>query len=260
MNIPEEMLTAYVDGELCAEDRARVEAAMRADAGIARRIEQHRSLRKDLRAAFDGVLREPVPERLLTAARSSGGDAAGASRATVADFAAAAEVRQSKGAARGQRRWSWPEWGAIAASLVIGVIGTRFAIRPPEAAFTSQQGRLVAQGHLADVLSHRLASTQPRAAATRVGVSFRARSGAYCRSFTVTDGEALAGLACREGDGWRIDVLARADAASGDYSQAGTALPAAVVSAVEQQIDGEPLDAASEERARRSGWQDIAAQ
>jgi hypothetical protein len=246
MSIPDDMLMAYVDGELSAEDRARVEAGMRADPGVAQRVSQHQALRGNLRAAFDGVLKEPVPDRLLAAARGSAG---------VADIATAARAREAKHEARAKRRWSWPEWGAIAASLVIGVILTRVSLQSQEAApFTSQQGQLVAHGALADVLSNELAITQPRSAATQVGLSFRATSGSYCRTFTLREGEAFAGLACREGDAWHIDVLARTDAASGDYAQAGSALPAAVLSAIEQQIDGEPLDAASEARAKEAGW------
>jgi anti-sigma-K factor RskA len=249
MSLPDDMLTAYVDGELSAEDRARVEAAMRAEPEVARRVAKHQQLRTSLRAAFDGVLREPVPERLVSAAR---GDA---DTGSVADFSAAKRAREATQARSERRRWSWPEWGAMAASVLIGVIITRVAVRSPEATpFISRQGELVAQGPLADALSNQLASTQPRNAATQVGVSFRSKAGPYCRSFKMREGDAVTGLACRAGDAWRIDVLARSDSAAGDYSQAASALPAAVLSAVEQQIDGEPLDAASEARAKESGW------
>jgi hypothetical protein len=247
MSISDQTLMAYVDGELAAEDRARVEAQIGADPEVARRVAQHQALRNNLRSAFDDVLREPVPERLLAAARGS---------ADVADLNAARKARKSQQSAASKRRWSWPEWGAMAASVLIGVIITRVAVRSPEVApFTSRQGQLVAQGGLADALSNQLASTQPREAATQVGLSFRAKSGRYCRSFTMHGKESLAGLACREGDAWHIDVLARSGGASGDYAQASSALPAAVLSAVEQQIDGEPLDAASEARAKETEWQ-----
>jgi anti-sigma-K factor RskA len=249
MSLPDDMLTAYVDGELSAEDRARVEAAMRAEPDVARRVAEHQQLRTSLRTAFDGVLREPVPERLVAAARGDAGTG------SVADFGAAKRAREATQARSEGRRWSWPEWGAMAASVLIGVIVTRVAVRSPEATpFVSRQGELVAQGTLADALSNQLASTQPRNAATQVGVSFRSKAGPYCRSFTMREGEAVTGLACRAGDAWRIDVLARSDPATGDYTPAASALPAAVLSAVEQQIDGEPLDAASEARARESGW------
>lgn len=254
MSIPDDMLMAYVDGELSAEDRARVEAAMRTDSDLARRVAKHQELRAGLHAAFDGVLREPVPERLVAAARGDAGNR------SVADFSAAKRAREATQARSERRRWSWPEWGAMAASVLVGVIVTRVAVRSPEASpFATRQGELVAQGTLADALSNQLASTQPREAAARVGVSFRSKAGDYCRTFTMREGDAVAGLACRAGDAWRIDVLARSDSAAGDYTQATSALPAAVLSAVEQQIDGEPLDAASEASARASEWKSTTA-
>jgi hypothetical protein len=262
MSIPDDMLMAYVDGELSAEERTRVEAAMQSNPEVARRVAEQRKLRTDLRTAFDGVLREPVPERLLAAARGKASDVSNDSArgASVSDFATAAQARKDAREARATRRWSWPEWGAIAASLIIGVIVAQFAMRSPGSApFTSQQGQLLAQGDLARTLSEQLASTQGAGAETSVGVSFRAKDGSYCRSFAMRS-TSTAGLACREGNAWRVDVLARTGNEQGEYTQAGSALPAAVLNAIEQQIQGEPLDADAEARARESGWRDAPAQ
>ncbi len=300
MSIPDDILMAYVDGELSAEERVRVEAAMQRDATVARRVAEQKKLRGELRAAFDGVLREPVPERLLAAARGeTAGDGArrnqgrgmtdsadgatsrstvgaasraddvpaGEPRGSISDFEAAArarnaarEVRDAARVTRASRRWSWPEWGAIAASLVIGVIVAQFAMRSPDGApFTAEQGQLLAQGDLARTLSEQLASAQTAGADTSVGVSFRTKDGGYCRSFTMRSSSTV-GLACREGDGWRLDVLARSDAQPGEYTQASSALPAAVLSAIEQRIEGEPLDAAAEARAKESDWRRAPAQ
>ncbi|HEX3398609.1 MAG TPA: zf-HC2 domain-containing protein, partial [Steroidobacteraceae bacterium] len=69
MTISDEMLMAYADGELDAPTRARIEAAMKEDPEIAKRVAQHRALREAMQGAFAAVLREPVPERLIAAAR-----------------------------------------------------------------------------------------------------------------------------------------------------------------------------------------------
>src|SRR5262245_25694610 len=69
--ITDEMLMAYVDGELDAEARAAVETAMARDPDIARQVEQHKALRKKLHTAFDGVLQEPLPDRLIATARNA---------------------------------------------------------------------------------------------------------------------------------------------------------------------------------------------
>ena len=55
---------AYVDGVLDPETSARLEADSRPDAAFAARIAQQRELRTRLRAEFDPVLEEPIPQRL----------------------------------------------------------------------------------------------------------------------------------------------------------------------------------------------------
>ncbi|WP_291194732.1 NepR family anti-sigma factor [Frateuria sp.] len=62
--IDDDTLQAYVDGELDASTAARVDAALAQDDALARRVRQAREVRAQLRAAFDPVLEEPVPDRL----------------------------------------------------------------------------------------------------------------------------------------------------------------------------------------------------
>jgi anti-sigma factor RsiW len=69
MTISEETLMAYADGELDAAARASVEAAMQEDPEIRERVARHHALREAMQGAFSAVLKEPVPERLLNAAR-----------------------------------------------------------------------------------------------------------------------------------------------------------------------------------------------
>jgi hypothetical protein len=89
-------------------------------------------------------------------------------------------------------------------------------------------------------------------------VTFKSKTGTTCRTFTVKEQNVLGGLACREGESWRVQVLADASPgtnAQGGYKPAGGSMPAGVLTAVEQQISGEALDAAEEEAARARGWQ-----
>jgi hypothetical protein len=86
----------------------------------------------------------------------------------------------------------------------------------------------------------------------KLGTSFQARDGSYCRSFTLG---ATGGLACRDGGQWRIPVLAEGEPEqAGAYRQAGSALPAAVLDAIDQRIAGAALDAQAERAARDRGW------
>src|SRR5271169_5844680 len=104
MNITDELLMAYADEELSAEERAQVEAAIAREPRLAERIAQHRTLRQTLQRSFDGVLTEPVPERLLVAAQAV------RSAAAPVDLAAARQAKRKTGA----QQWTWREWSAIA--------------------------------------------------------------------------------------------------------------------------------------------------
>jgi hypothetical protein len=118
-------------------------------------------------------------------------------------------------------------------------------------------GQLVAGGPLARALSEQLASRQPSDAQVGIGVTFVAKSGEYCRTFTLRERGALAGLACRDGEQWRIEALARsgsAQAAKGPYRQAGSPIEPAILQTIEAEIVGDPLDARAEAAARAQGW------
>lgn len=243
MTFSDETLNAYVDGELDAATRAMLEAAMATDPRLAERIARQRALRERVRDAFAPSLTEPVPERLLASVR-------GAPAATRAGNVIPFEVRP-------RPRWSWPQWGAIAASLIVGVLlGPLLRPSAPQAPLETSGGRVLASGTLARALSQQLASAQPRSAPVAIGVSFRARSGGYCRTFVLHETHSLAGLACREGPAWAVMALAQSEArgSGGGYTQAGSTLPPAVSRTLDELIAGEPLDAAGEAAARAHGW------
>jgi anti-sigma factor RsiW len=67
--ISESDLQAYVDGRLAAAQRAGVEAELAANPELATQIEAYRTHTEALRAAFQSVLEEPIPVRLLDATR-----------------------------------------------------------------------------------------------------------------------------------------------------------------------------------------------
>lgn len=245
MTFTDEVLMAYADDELDAATRAEVEAAMASDPDIARRIAQHTALRSRVHSAFTQVLDEPVPARLLQVVR---GEPAGDRKSNILP------LRQ-----RRVQRWTWPQWGAIAASLIVGVFAGRLALfRAGTGPVVVRGGEIVASGVLADALSAQLVASQPNAAPVRIGVSFRSKSGQYCRTFTLHQTATLAGLACHAAQGWQLSVLAGAQSpatGSGAYRQAASAMPPAVTAAVGDLISGEPLDARAEAAARGDHWQ-----
>lgn len=188
--------------------------------------------RRRMAAAFGDVLDEPVPDRL---------------KALLAEPAPVARV-VDLGVVRARRQGmnSWAAWGGMAATLVLGtLIGTRLA--PPG---EDDQGRLVASGAIARALDTQLASAP--AGPVAVQISFKAKDGRWCRSFSTAD---AAGLACREADGaWALRQVAAASAAGNGMRQAASALPPSVLAAVDAAMAGEALNAEQEKAARDAGW------
>jgi len=247
MSPSEEKLMAYVDGELDEQARVEVEAAMRADPDIAARVARQQALRARVRLAFERVVEEPVPDRLVAATR-------GESAPVRANNVIPLRRKES-------RKWSWPEWSSMAASLAVGAVLSLLFVRHTDVGpIASRGGHLFASGALAQALSDQLASTQANVPATpvKIGVSFRDKSGNYCRTFALREAGSLAGLACRSGAGWQLDAVARseesADAGAARYRQAGSPLPKAILQSVEDRIAGEPLDARAEAAAQAGGW------
>ena len=245
MTFSEETLMAYADNELDAQTRSAVEAAMASDPEIARRVAQHKALRGKLRVVFDKVLDEPTPQRLVDTARGV---------PAIRREGNVIPIRR-----KGTTRKVWPQWTAIAASLGLGVIiGQIVLSRGPGAGpIIARNGQLLANGALAHALTNQLASENAQNP-VRIGVSFKARSGAYCRTFTLQESQALAGMACRDQDDWHVQVLTQTAAVTqgkGNLVQAGSEMPKSVIQAVDDTIVGDTLDAQAEAAARDKAWE-----
>jgi hypothetical protein len=146
----------------------------------------------------------------------------------------------------------------MAASIAAGAVIAHLALRSPDTGrIGTGGGELVAQADLSQALSTQLASAQAADAPVQIGVSFKSKDGDTCRTFTLKEQNVLSGLACHQGSAWHLQVLANAPpgtSGAGGYKPAGGGMPASVLTAVEQQIAGEPLDAAGEAAALARGW------
>lgn len=246
MEIPDETLMAYADGELDEATRRAVEDAMKRDPAIAGRVAEHRALRSRLSAAFDGVLDEPIPERLQASAAAT-------PASNIAALAAARASRQSEPA----RRSTWKQWTAIAASVLLAVFVGRNVLQSFESEHVAERGeQRYASGALEQALSKQL-SGAPADAPIAVVATFRSKTNEYCRAFNTGAPQSLSGVACRAHDGWRIQMLTqKAGEEATQYRQASTVLPTIVAQTVESMMSGDALDAEEEAAAQARGWRD----
>jgi anti-sigma factor RsiW len=112
----EEALVAYLDGELDEAERGHVEAWLEADPTARGRLAKLAQVGDLLRSAYVGIANEPVPERLLAAARgeSAGGDKAAPPEAEILRLRPSAAVAPAQG-----RAW---RIGLAAAAGLFGVV------------------------------------------------------------------------------------------------------------------------------------------
>ena len=214
VKIDDEMLMAYADGALDPTQTAEVEALLAGDAKAAETVRVFRESGRLAASAFDGILREPVPERLV---RAASGVSEAADSGVVVDFAKRRQQRQP--AAYG--RMALPLAAAIA--LMIGVAGGFGVSRldqpaAPAALSTASLTEVpVFQETMENARSNVPVAWQG-ASGESVGeimpvLTFRDAAGEICREFRTTLASADAteigfGVACRRDDAaWRTEIL-----------------------------------------------------
>jgi hypothetical protein len=249
----------HVDGEMAAADQAAFDARLAHEPALAAAVARERALRTRLQLAYAPVLEEPVPAGLLdllalpepAPAAANDNVPAGANDAWRAGLPRA-----------GRWRWRWPEWGAIAAALMLGVVfGSRMLTLHPGAETLAlnvgDDGSITAQGGLRDALEQRAAGADAKPdTGVSVGLSFRNHAQQYCRTFTLDN--ASSGIACKGGDGWVVANLEHAAgvpaSGAGAYRTAASLFSPTLLAAVDALREGDTLDAAAEAAAKAKGW------
>lgn len=228
MTIDPEMLMAYADGELDPLSARRVEQAIAADPSLAEQVDRHRTLAASLRATYSAVEQAPLPAAIEAKLRES-----------------ARVVPLAPRPRRERALWL----GAMAASLVLGLVVGPLVLPRGGGDIAVVDGAILARGAVAKALDTQLASAQPSDAAVRIGVTFRDGAGRLCRTF---EQGATGGIACTRDAGWQVERLYGGVARQGgEYRQAGS--PAAsLMEDAQAMMAGEPLDAAAEAQAVRA--------
>jgi len=244
MKFSDELLLAFVNGDLAEPARAAVERAIRADPAIAARVAQHRARRSRVYGVVAGG-RD-------TGSHGHAHGAPGGAKIVQLDMVRAARQGVPPPAPP-EPLWKRRHIAAVAMALLAGAASGALGWRAWQGeaelvSLSGADGAPVAQGHLAGALSTQLASPGP-SGRVRIGISFLGRDGKYCRSFVM---DTTAGLACHDGRHWRIPVLAQG--ALGAAWMDGSVLPPAVLDAIDQRIVGTPLSGPAERAAQARGW------
>lgn len=220
MELNDEILSAYLDNALEADQHQAVSAALATDAGARLRLERMRQADRALRTAL------PLPQ----------GD----------KFEAALAARIQMG--RPMPRWQRAvlPW-ALAASIAGLVAGYML----PRA--QSPMGLSTPDSVLARALDQ---SSSGATAAQDVSMvlSFQAADGRYCRLFRASrDAGSGEGLACRGSDGWKVVAWdATTTASTEGFRAAGAGM---LIDGAMSELGGSPAMDAGEERAViQRGW------
>lgn len=248
-NFTDEELVAFLNGDL---DEARAEElalALDDDAGLADRLERLDPLSAEIKGAYDEILAMPVPDRLRDAILMSQENK---STDNVISFAAAKAEKDS-------RRFRWPEFAAMAASLAVGLfIGGQSGVFGPAVAdadaiiLASADGPTVAPAVAQFLATKAGGETQQLAGLglARASISFRDGEDRFCRQFSINSKAAATdGVACLSDGQWAVAAIGTRPIEGGDIRTASGDAAPAVLAAVDDMIDGDPLDAEAEKAA-----------
>lgn len=233
----DDVLSAYLDGEADDATAKEIDRALENDAALAARLE---AMQKN-----DGLLRDAFTETLAT------------KPFTLAP--AEAKVLPFKLRPRPQPRLSSWAVAAAAAAILAIVVGGGYFLRPEGAMApfnVASDGTISASPQLAEAVSRARGGVPERAGegTVTVALSFVSANGDPCRQFTLVNPTgATAAIACHHGDTWRVAGLTSRPAGTSEFQTA--AGPDEALSSVADKLGfREPMDAAAEARAIRSGW------
>lgn len=233
----DEAVILFVDGGMTGDELVAFEARLATDTSLVERVSAHRWMVRQIFAAYgsppDEVLDGPLLSRL------------GLNEDNVFPFTLIRNFRASRAIS-----WSVAA-GALAASLVIGVMVGQSMLAPANGVILGSNGKLVASGELSERLSNQLTGEQ---GLVKIGVSFRAENG-VCRTFHVAQG--ASGLGCREGARWIVPIMVTDGPNPNgptEYSLASGDIAPFVMAEVDRRIKGDPYTTAQEEQLRRNGW------
>jgi len=237
-------LGAFVDGELSAAESAAVKQAMLRDPAVRARVEAIRRSSTQLHDAFNVVLDEPVPAKIL-------------------------QTFSSQTPTGGRKRAAVPIALAASLALVIGSLSGFWVGQSNETALQSRAWMASLELDAGGLLDS-TPSGAPAAWNTSVGemelqpiLSFRDQTGRICRQYALSNaddaGDHVDGVACRTADGaWQViaaQLRQKPAPAGGTGFSVATGPAEASVNSLVDALADTPISPAEERDLIRVGWQ-----
>lgn len=286
VELNDNLLIAYADGELDEKTAAEVEAALKNDPVAQEIVDKFQEAARLAGEAFEDPMHEEVPERLLKLFEEPQPEetvpetpaASTAEGTNISDFSqirAAREAKKQAGAAafeeRGTvRRFALPLAASVA--LIVGIGGglglSNFTAPsapevvaagtiPPSSALHAALEQTPSLQTLEEVSQDGLTKNQIEPLFTFVDTNDR-----HCREYRIIGSNTggthdMTAVACRSGQGvWTQQIAVVQEVpANGSYSPASGEAYGALESFLNEFMKDEPLDDAAEARLLDSGWQ-----
>lgn len=226
VELNDDVLSAYLDGELDAQTRAAVASIAAGNPAVRRRIEELRAADVAMRAAFP---LEP----------SSAEDVARVRNSAIVPFPR--NTPKSKP--------SWPAFAATAVAAALAGFVVATPVMTTMAARTAADPLMVSGGLGSALESQASGATVDGA---RIVMTLKTADGRVCREFKRVDGaRAQHGVACRGGSGWTLAALTETVPAQPGYA---TASGDDTIDGVLDQLGAVALEPGEEAALQRRGW------
>jgi anti-sigma factor RsiW len=245
----DEILMAFVDGELDEATTAEIQQSLTAEGVLAARVALFARTRAQAKRALEPLLEEPVPPALSAAVRKM---VVEARREDSVEPPSATVVSLTD---RKKRRPQAPWWSlplaASLAAIVAGAAGYSLSMGERTTPHLDVAG-LTGPGltsALAQLKSGEEVALAENDARLRTIATFRDNSGALCREFEVdtADTSTVISVVCRQNEQWVINFAVVAPGADGGYA------PASSMEALDAYLStigaGQPLSAEEEAAA-----------
>ncbi|HEX7063414.1 MAG TPA: hypothetical protein VF200_15685 [Woeseiaceae bacterium] len=246
----DELLSAYLDGELASAEADELERRLALEPSLAGRLEAMRGMDRATAAVFRAIDERPMPKRVLQLLGEQAEDETPPGSNVV-----------PLGRGRGPRELYRPM--ALAASIALAAGLWLGRLLPGETPGGDYPSRITEDSPLYTAFERTASGAALELDGGRYAepvLTFLSGTGAWCRQLRISGGAApVDTLACRRDGAWHVELVtfgpAAAGPAEGSYGQASAGAAPAMRAALDALRGGEPpLGAAEEQAVIGGGW------